>query len=258
MSRELRKSRAMARVRAGEVVRSAVLGHYIPSFVCHAAEAGYDCIWLDMEHRTWTAREIQSLMPLFHLYDIDCMLRPPTLEKTGLYRFLEDGVTGLMIPHVPTAERAKSLVDAVKFPPVGDRGLDNAGFDSGFLRSGDAQAYTEWANRETFLTIQIETPEAVANVDQIAAVKGVDFLFVGPGDLGLRLSQAGDHDGSQLEAAFEKVAAAAKANGIAWGCPASGPEMIEKRRIQGAQYLANSGDFMTLKNGLLAGIKQFD
>ena len=247
----------MARIRAGEVVRTAVLGHYIPSFICHAAEAGYDCIWLDMEHRTWTTREIQSLMPLFHLYDIDCMLRSPTLEKTALYRFLEDGATGLMIPHVSTVEKAQFLADAVKFPPIGDRGLDNAGLDSGFQKSGDAMAYAEWVNRETFLTVQIETPEAVENVDAIAATEGVDLLFVGPGDLGLRLALAGD-DGSRLEAAFEKVAAAAKLHGKAWGCPAAGVEVINKRREQGAQYLANTGDFMTLKNALNAGIKEFE
>ena len=258
MTTELRKSRTMARIRAGEVVRTAVLGHYIPSFICHAAEAGYDCIWLDMEHRTWTTREIQSLMPLFHLYDIDCMLRPASLEKTALYRFLEDGATGLMIPHVSTEEKARFLADAVKFPPIGDRGLDNAGLDSGFHQSGDAMAYAEWVNRETFLTVQIETPEAVENVDAIAATEGVDLLFVGPGDLGLRLALAGDEDGSQLEAAFEKVAAAAKRHGKAWGCPAAGVDVISKRREQGAQYLANTGDFMTLKNALNAGIKEFE
>lgn len=73
------------------------------------------------------AREVEALLAFSHLFDIDIMLRPPTLEKTRLYRYLEDGAAGLMIPHVSTAGKAKMLVDAVKFPPLGDRGLDNAG-----------------------------------------------------------------------------------------------------------------------------------
>ena len=165
------------------------MGHYIPADVFHAARAGYDCIWLDLEHRALTIHELQSLLAFSHLYDIDIMLRPPTLEKTGLSRYLEDGAAGLLIPHVSTAEKAKMLVDAVKFPPLGDRGLDNAGLDSDF-NAHDADDDVAWANRETFLCVQIETPEGVRNVDSIAAVEGVDMIFVGPGDLGLRLRQS--------------------------------------------------------------------
>ena len=67
-----------------------------------------------------------------HLHDIDMMVRPSTLEKTKLYRYLEDGAAGLMIPHVSDAEKARALVNAVKFPPLGDRGIDAAGLDSNF------------------------------------------------------------------------------------------------------------------------------
>ena len=118
----MRKSKTLARIRAGEHVRTCVLGHYIPAFICHAARAGYDCIWLDLEHRALTIHQNQALFAFSHLYDIDIMVRAPTLEKTGLYRYLEDGAAGLMIPHVSTAEKARMLVDSVKFPPLGDRG----------------------------------------------------------------------------------------------------------------------------------------
>ena len=73
------------------------LGHFIPGYVRMAAEFGYDCIWLDAEHRNFSEHEVQTLLAFFHRFDIDCMLRPPTLEKTRLYRYLEDGASGLMI-----------------------------------------------------------------------------------------------------------------------------------------------------------------
>lgn len=249
----MRKSKTLARIRAGEPVKSCVLGHFIPAYVCHAARAGYDCIWLDMEHRAQTVREIQALLAFSHLYDIDIMLRPPTLEKTALYRYLEDGAAGLMIPHVSTAEKARMLVDAVKFPPIGDRGLDNAGLDADF-HIHDADEYVAWANKETFLTVQIETPEAVRNVDEIAAVEGVDVLFVGPGDLGLRLRQSGE---MTLDEAWEAVAAACKKHGKAFGGPTIGQDEMKKRHAQGAQYLVASSEFHGWSTALRENFKTF-
>jgi len=249
----MRKSITLARIRAGDPVKSCVLGHFIPAYVCHAARAGYDCIWLDMEHRAQTVREIQALLAFSHLYDIDIMLRPPTLEKTALYRYLEDGAAGLMIPHVSTAEKARMLVDAVKFPPIGDRGLDNAGLDADF-HIHDADEYVAWANKETFLTVQIETPEAVRNVDAIAAVEGVDVLFVGPGDLGLRLRQSGE---MTLDEAWEAVAAACKKHGKAFGGPTIGQDEMKKRHAQGAQYLVASSEFHGWSTALRENFKTF-
>ena len=238
----MRQSKTLAKLRSGKAVRICGLGHFIPSFIRHAAHNGFDCIWLDLEHRVMDDREIQSLLSFFHQFDIDCMLRAPTLEKTRLYRYLEDGATGLMIPLVSTQEKARMLVQAVKFPPLGDRGIDGAGLDSDFFLRGDAD-YPERANRETFLVVQIETPEAVENVDSIAAVEGIDVLFIGPADLGLRLR----HDPSTtmtVDQATAKVAAAAARHGKAWGRPAGSVEQLKRLYEQGARILVHGGDFI--------------
>jgi 2-keto-3-deoxy-L-rhamnonate aldolase RhmA len=215
------------------------LGHFIPGFVKQAAHFGFDCIWLDLEHRYIDHANVMTLLAQSHLHDIDIMVRAPTLEKTGLYRYLEDGAAGLMIPHVNTADKAKMLVDAVKFPPLGDRGLDAAGLDADYLL--DVDGYLDAVNDETFLVVQIETPEAVTNVDSIAAVPGVDGMFVGAGDLGLRLKRLpGD---LTLESCFEKVAAASKKHDTPWGTPVATPEILRQRQSQGGQLLAHGGEF---------------
>ena len=240
-----------------EPVRLCSLGHYVPAYIRHAAEFGYDCIWLDLEHRAVSDSEVQSLLAFFHLFDIDCMLRPSTLEKTRLYRYLEDGATGLMIPHVSTAEKAQMLVDTVKFPPLGDRGLDGAGLDSDFIHAG-GENYVEEANRETFLVVQIETPQAVEQVEAIAAVEGVDGLFIGPGDLGLRIRKT--DTSLTLDDAERKVADAARRHGKAWGCPAGTAARVRELTQLGARLIAYGGDFGMLMEGLrqrgneLAGI----
>ena len=141
----MRKSKTLARIRNNQTVRMCCLGHYMPFFVKQAAHFGFDCIWLDLEHRNFSDRDVQALLACSHLHDIDIMVRPATLEKTRLYRYLEDGAAGLMIPHVNTAEKARMLVDAVKFPPLGDRGLDGAGLDADFY-VGDADAFVKQAN----------------------------------------------------------------------------------------------------------------
>lgn len=251
----MRPSKTLARLRNNELVRICGLGHFLPSYIRHAAHFGFDCIWLDLEHRVMNDREVQSLLAFCHMYDIDCMLRPPTLEKTRLYRYFEDGASGLMIPHVSTPEKAKMLVEAVKFPPLGDRGIDGAGLDSDFYIRGD-EGYTDRANAETFLVVQIETPEAVENAEAIAAVDGVDGMFVGPGDLGLRLKH--DDSGLTVDEAFNRVAAAAKKHGKAWGCPAGSVQQIADLERRGARLLAHGGEFMAIMNMLKNSAADFD
>lgn len=243
----MRNSRTLQRIHDGEAVRVCALGHNIPPYISLAARAGFDCIWFDLEHRAWEDREVQALLRLFHQFDIDCMLRPSTRERAKLYRYLEDGATGFMMPHISTPELAREIVSAVKFPPLGDRGLDGAGYDSDYYSHGFDE-YVEHANRETFLVLQIETPQAVENVEQIASIPGVDALFVGPGDLGLRYRTEGRPE--ELEQAIERVAKSCKSAGIAWGIPVGSQADIQKRRAQGAQLLPIGGEFMWLKQAL--------
>ena len=206
-----------------------------------------------------TDREVQSLLGLCHHNAIDCMVRPPTQERTRLYRYFEDGATGLMMPLVSNAEEAQHIVNAVKFPPIGNRGMDGAGLDGDFGLEvwSPGSTYTDDANRETFIAIQIETPAALENVEEIAAVPGVDALFVGPGDLGLRLSQRENSNQATLDEAIAQVAAVAKKHGVAWGIPAGTPEIIKQYREMGAQLLAYGGDF-ALTAVLERSIQDFD
>lgn len=238
----MRKSKVLQKIRDGKCARICGLGHYLPFYVRYAAHYNYDVIWFDLEHRAMDDREVQSVLSLAHHNDIDCMVRPQTLERTRLYRYLEDGATGFMFPFVSDADTARYIVETIKYPPMGNRGIDGAGFDADFGLDfwKEGSTYLEDANNETFILAQIETVEALKNVEEIAAVPGIDVLFVGPGDLGMRLGLV---EGGNLDEAIAKVAAAAKKHGKAWGIPAGTPEAISKFRDLGAQLLAYGGDF---------------
>ena len=247
----MRKSKVLEKIRDGKCARACGMGHYLPFFVRYAAHFDYDVIWFDLEHRAMDDREVQSILALARYNDIDCMVRPPTLERTRIYRYLEDGATGFMFPFVSNADVARHIVEAVKYPPLGNRGLDGAGLDAdfGIEMWKEGSTYIEEANRETFIVAQIETVEALDNVEEIAAVPGIDLLFVGPGDLGLRLGVVGR---GELDEAIVQVAEAAQKHGKAWGIPGGAPELLTKYRKLGAQMLVGAGDFalMTvLENG---------
>lgn len=250
----MRASKTLQRMRSGETIRLAVLGHYIPAFVAHAARAGFDCIWVDLEHRKMQSREVDALLAFGHLYDIDILIRPPTLEKTGLCRYLEDGAAGLMIPHVSDADLAAQLVQFTKFPPLGNRGIDNAGLDADF-HLHDPDQYAAWCNRETFLVAQIETPQAVRNIDSIAGTEGVDLIFIGPGDLGLRLRQKNE---MTIDDAWDAVAEACKKHGKAFGGPVASNDEMKRRRSMGAQLLLGSSEFDSWSGALREDIKKYD
>ncbi|MBM3801841.1 MAG: 4-hydroxy-2-oxovalerate aldolase [Acidimicrobiia bacterium] len=241
----MRKSKVLKKLRNGEFARMCGMGHFLPFFVRHAAHFNYDGIWLDLEHRAMGSREVQALLAHCVLHDIDCMVRPPTMERTGLYRYLEEGAAGFMIPFASSAEIARHVVDAVKFPPDGNRGVDGAGLDGDYVLDSwrPGSEYFAEANRETFVVAQIETAEAVENVESIAAVPGIDCVFVGPADLRLRLG------GSQeaLDKAIERVAAAAARHKKAWGIPAGSPEAVSRFRKMGAQMVPWGGDFHLMK-----------
>ena len=242
----MRKSKLLSKLGAGKIAKICSMGHFLPFFVRYAAHNGYDAIWLDLEHRMMAGREVQALLAFCRLYDIDCMVRPPTLERNRLYRYLEDGAAGFLIPFVSDREIAEQVVESVKFPPLGNRGLDGAGLDADFgLHPGrEGPGYTSEANAQTFVIAQIETPEAVDKADEIARVRGIDGLFVGTGDLGLRMGARSGGQEGQLDSAIGKVSVAARDHGKAWGAASGSLESLMRYQKMGAQILPWGSDFL--------------
>jgi 2-keto-3-deoxy-L-rhamnonate aldolase RhmA len=245
----MRKSKVLAKIRSGKPVKICSMGHYLPFYVRYAAHFGFDAIWLDLEHRAMGAREVQSLLQLCNMFDIDCMVRPVSTERNRLYRYLEDGAAGFLIPFASDKTIAQKIVESAKFPPLGNRGLDGAGLDGEFGLQVwiENSHYTTDANNETFIVAQIETPDAVTKVDEVAAVPGIDGLFVGTADLGLRLAAAPRPGIKDLESAIEQVAAAAKRHGKAWGAATGSIDSLRRYRQMGAQILPWGGDFGLIK-----------
>lgn len=245
----MRDSKIAPKLANGQPVRLAFMGHFLPRFVAYAAASGYDGIWLDMEHRPWQAHEVQMLLMTCHHYDIDCLVRPTSRERAVLYRYLEDGATGFIMPHVPDVETARQIVQAVKFPPIGDRGIEGAGLETNFgLDEGGKLALVDHALSETLLCIQIETPAALAVADRIAALEGVDMLFVGPADMALRLPHAGVD--LTMDDVYRQVSDACRTHGKAWGSMPATLDDLRHFSDRGATLHVWGRDHIILRDGL--------
>lgn len=245
----MRLSRVLQKIRSGKPARLCALGSYIPYFPAVAAQAGFDGVWVDGEHKPFDPREVQALAAFHHLANIDCLWRPSTREKGMLYRILEDGATGLIVPLVESADEARALVNAIKFPPLGERGLDGGGLDAGYGFSA-GRDYPAAADRETVLFVQVETPNALEHVDNIAAIAGVDGIFVGPGDMALRLGCLPGTEDPTMAAVYRKVAKAASKHGKVWGSPALSCRDAETLIQLGAGFVVHGAEVRLLRAGL--------
>lgn len=256
----MRSSRVMAKIRADEPVRIAMLGHVLPPFIAYAAHSGYDCIWLDMEHHPLDDSELRTLLAFAQLFDIDCLVRPSTREKMRLGRYLEDGAAGLVIPQVSTAAEVRDLVEKVKFPPIGERGMGSPNLQSryGLDVDGDHGPLSAQALRETFLLVQLETPAGLANLDAMAAVPGFEGFFVGPTDLSLRMRLEPAHQRVSYDETLRRLNAACQRHGLVWGSnPASAAELRDFHKT-GARLLLWGVDTGLLRAGLAQCARELD
>lgn len=235
----MRKSKTLEKIRNGGWVIStavAVGGSRIAEL---AGYVGFDCLWLDMEHKPCSQMDVFHMIQGARVTDTDCLVRVRKQGYLDYFRALEDGAAGIMVPHVKSKEEAEMIVRNAKYAPVGQRGRDFAGADSCYMLD-DVAENIQCALSETFVMLQIEDREALECIEEIASVPGVDAFFVGPGDLSASLGVAGNSP--EMDAAIAKVAAAAAKYGKWWGLPVGNTQAAQKYLDMGAQFINYSSD----------------
>jgi 4-hydroxy-2-oxoheptanedioate aldolase len=210
---------------------------------------GFDCIWMDLEHHFYSLETASHLMRAARVGASDVLARPAKGEFMRMGRMLEAGAHGIIYPRCDDAAEAAEVVRWAKFAPQGTRGADAANPDNPYLMMPVAD-YVAEANRQTFLVIQIEDPQALERADEIAAVDGVDVLFLGPGDFSILSGVPGQFDHPIIRQAVERIAQAAEKAGKHWGCPAFSVDHTRQLIERGARFIAHSGDIVMLKAGL--------
>lgn len=245
----MRPSVVRAKLSRNEQVLVTCLHLTDPSIYELTSLMGFDGIWMDLEHHAYSAETAATLMRAARVGSADIMARPAKGEFMRMGRLLESGAQGILYPRCSTAEEAREVVRWSKFAPLGTRGFDGGNPDSPYC-SAPMTEYLRFANEQTWVAVQIEEPGAVEQVEAIAAVPGVDVLFVGPADLSILYGIPGESNHPTMQAAFARVAAAARNAGKHWGLPVSSLEHAQKMLAMGARFLAHGCDLIFVKQGL--------
>jgi len=219
-----------------------------------AAEAGAEFAVFDMEHSGWSIETIRMLLATSSGMSLVPMVRVPATEYHFISRALDMGALGIMVPMVESAEQARRIVEFAKYPPVGRRGAA-FGIAHDNYAGGDTLAKIAAANRETLLIAQVETAAGVKNVEEIAAVPGIDVLWIGHFDLSNSLGIPVQFTHALFQDAVQKVLTACQQHGKAPGFMCA--DVADGRALlaRGFRILAYSGDLWLYQQALRAGLE---
>lgn len=210
---------------------------------------GFDFIWMDLEHHATSVEMANNLIRAARVGSSDVMCRPAKGEFMRMGRMLEAGAHGIMYPRCESAAEAREVVRWSKFAPLGTRGFDSGNPDNPYCLTSPAE-YIRKANEETWIVVQIEDQKSLNQVDEIAAVEGVDVVMLGPADFSILGGFPGQFDHPKIDEALKKIAAAADRHGKSWGIPGGSPQRIKELLARGARWTTCGCDLIWVKNGL--------
>ena len=214
-----------------------------------AAEAGAEFAVFDMEHTGWSMETIRMLMATSAAAEIVPMVRVPALQYHFVARVLDLGAMGVVVPFVSTAEQARELVAFAKYPPDGRRGLAFGVAHDGY-RAGNLVTKMRRANEEVMLIAQIENADGVEHAQQIAAVDGIDALWIGQFDLSTSLGIPGRLEHRFFQEAAHKVLDACRKHGKVAVLGATDQEALAQGPNDGYRMLVYLTDIWIYQKGL--------
>jgi len=250
----VKKNRLKERLREGEIVLGSGLAECrSPNIAQLFVSAGFDWLFIDSEHSSFSISEIASLLVSCKAADIGSVFRVPS--KDSLYwitRYLDSGVQGLVIPHVETTQEVARVIKAVKYYPLGSRGMALELAHSDFQVFGRASEIMESANRETLIGIQIESMSAVKRANDLISTEGIDFVFIGPWDLSQSAGIPGDVKNPKLIEGIRKVIKICRERGVVPGIAIGNDIDVAKTWIkEGMRMILISSDIgLIVESGL--------
>ena len=235
------------RIHAGEMLFGSFVTLGSPIAAELLARVGFDWLIIDLEHGAGTETDLLASLLAVSTTPTTPLVRPQSGERLRIGRALDHGAHGLMIPRIDVPEQAREAISFMRFPPDGIRGLalSTRGAGLGERTHADVRGI----NEHLIGIIQIESPSAVEHAAEIAAIEGVDVLFVGPADLSHGLGIPGQFDHPEYLAALERVVAAADAHGKATGILLRDAEALPRHRDLGFRFIGLGSDAAYIGSG---------
>lgn len=219
------------------------------------AGAGFDWLLIDAEHSPYSLGTVLDLLRAVAPYEATPVVRIPVNDTALIKQYLDLGAQNLMVPMVHTAEDAEAAVAAMHYPPRGVRGIGAALARSS--RYNAVPGYLAKASETVSLTVQVESGEAVKNAAAIAAVDGVDSVFVGPSDLAASMGHLGKQDHPEVLEAISSTFEAVRAAGKPVGVNAFNTTQARKYLDAGASFVCIGADVQQLAGAATKLITDF-
>ena len=236
---------AHRRVKLGTLVAEFAtpgIGHILKS-------AGCDFAFFDMEHSGFSMDTLKSAIRYFEAADLPMMVRVPSQDYHFLARAMDMGAEGLMAPMVSSVEQAQHIINSMKYHPAGARGVALQIAHDRYRPGSVADKFTAANKRSTFICL-IETADGVKNIDGIAALDGVDCLWIGHFDLSVSLGIPGEFANPTFTGAMDKIAAAAKKHNKSLGRLVPNVQQGQDFYAQGFDFICYSGDVWVLHDAI--------
>ena len=219
-----------------------------PMIIELVSHTGFDFALIDAEHGPVGVESCEHMVRAADSVGLPTFVRIAMNIRQNILRYLDIGTLGVMLPQINTRAEAEAVVEAVKYPPQGRRGLAAVrAADYGLTTS--LKEYTIKANQETLVAVQIETMDAVNNLDEFLSIEGIDVFFIGPSDLSASMGYVGEPTHPEAQAMIEKLVHRIRTAGKVAGTVAYTHEALAKAKERGFQFIVHSVIGMITKSG---------
>jgi 2-keto-3-deoxy-L-rhamnonate aldolase RhmA len=244
----MKANRTKARLKSGETCIGTMIREIrSPQVVQLMSASGWDFIIVDTEHGFIGVETLADFASVARGEEMTLLVRVPDNLYHLLARPLDFGIEGVICPHVDSRSQAERIVKAVKYAPLGDRGVSVSGIATAYRATG-SKAYLDEANANTFIGVQIESVAALEKLDDIFSVKGVDAAFIGPEDLSQSMGIPGEVSHPRMLAAYQRVIDSANLHGVAPGVHFRDIAMLKEWMSRGMRFVAYKTDFRLLQD----------
>lgn len=207
-----------------------------PQMVEMARGLGFDWVLIDCEHGSISVESAETMIMAAEAAGLTPIVRPPSRAARDISLLMDLGAMGVQVPHVITADDARAAVAAVKYHPQGSRTMAAGIRAQGYGLASGSESWTDAANRETLVCVQIEDAEALENIDEILKVDGIDVFFIGPSDLSQSMGHPGNPKAPPVAKAIDDTLGKIAAAGHTPGMPAS-TEAVNGVLEKGVRYI---------------------
>lgn len=244
------------RLNARETINGIMLSElYTPNLIRILANCGYDYVLIDCEHGYFDLSQVANLIAVADGSHIPVWIRVTQHSQADIAKYLDMGARGILLANADSMKQVSDLIRMCLYAPLGNRGVSTFRAHTNYQHE-DMRTVMERANDQNIVIAQIESPEAVEQIDSILSLQGLDGVMIGPNDLTQHMGIIGNYQCEQLENMLRKVASAAEAHGKWSGIITANEWLLGFCRKLGMRCFSSGSELNALAEGAMANLNK--